>query len=389
LFFSFFLYYARLIRSFAIVYIYSFISANILALYLIRKKNNKLLYKEILKFTLLSICFYLGISFFANKFLLPKTGFYNKTKYINALFNALKQPRLSFVIVKNQIVMTLFSLFWFLPIFFYIQTSKLLKEKKWHLLIPRFWAVGIYVFSFALTFIHMFIGTQRNPEYLIFSRYLDPIIIVLFAYCLADLFTYLKSRNHKIKLHWSIYLILGYLFWYFVYRFYYGSYKFGNTMSIYYLRNFKDNPLANVFLLTLLGIWLYSIIKHKRYLIIYLFTALFIWLSFASITNTINVPKYVINRYYNRIQDWKLSMQQYDYPDVPLCVHIDGITPETYYLYHFLYPHQYLKNCNSYLDKRPRLIITRKKKNISLPNTCVQDFKFRSGESIYYCPLGY
>jgi len=109
--------------------------------------------------------------------------------------------------------------------------------------------------------------------------------------------------------------------------------------------------------------------------------------SWLSISQTTSTPAWVQTKYEGVMYEWQTALKKYSATDVPLCVYKDGISTEVYYLYHYLYPYQYIHKCASY-KQPPKHIFTTKTSRFSLPESCVREFKFASNESIFYCPLG-
>jgi len=261
------------------------------------------------------------------------------------------------------------------------------RQKHWHEALPRIWAVCIYLFSLALTFMHMFIGALHNPQYRVFSRYLDPAITILFVFAAADFIAFLKTTTVKLKLHRAIVPVLVYFAVYFVFFLPKLDYKFGNSMSVYFFLIFNSQPWLYLLLIGLLAVIVYAVSKNRRKLILWSMAFFFGWSFFFSVLNTLKTPAWVNSKYQRVIEEWQSAMANYPTAEVPLCIHRDGISSETYYLYHFLYPHQYLASCKL-SEQKPRRILTKKNYSFSLPGNCSVDYRFSSGESIIYCPFG-
>jgi hypothetical protein len=233
-------------------------------------------------------------------------------------------------------------------------------------------------------------AAPNNKEYWVFSRYLDPTFVLLFIVSLADFFEFLKTYKSKIskKVIYSAFVIIGLILYYLKNNFYYGSYKFGNSMAIFFLRELGQQPMW----ILLIGVLLVSfnclIYRKQSKITLILFLTAFTFYAFTSIYSTINVPRYVISKYQNVLLDWKEADIKIGV-NTPLCRYKARLTPETYYLYHFINPYQYLHSCSTYDKIKPKRIITEQQKEISLPESCSIGYRFSYGEVIYYCPFGY
>lgn len=385
--FGFFIFYTRMIRSFGIILLPAYVLAAILVGYFQYRQGSLNRLKNLLFFTVLTVFSYYLFNYFGQLWFMPKDGYYERSAYFDALVKALKQPRFSFVLLRNELTLSLYWLLFVLPIFSYIEGVKELHKKEWHLLLPRIWAVLIYIFSLGLTLAHMFIGTKNNPQYLVFSRYLDPALVLLFIYGAADFYKYLTS-SVKLKIPAWVFVLLGYFVFYFIFKLPKLDYKFGNTMSVYFFLLFKEQVWLSIILILLVGFIFYCLWKNKRQLLFYALLFFFGWTALFSINNTLSTPEHVMNKYKKIINEWQSALRLYPTTDIPLCIHHNGISSETYYLYHFLNPYQYLRRCQRY-EKKPKRILTKKDYSFALPVSCSYDFRFDNGESIIYCPLGY
>jgi len=383
-----FIYFTRIIRSFGIILLPAFALAVLLVIYFQYRAQSFNRLKSLVYFSLLTVFFYYVWNYLSRLLFLPDKGFYEKTTYIDSFIKGLMQPRFSFTLLRNEITLSLYWLFFVLPIFSYFEFRKEWHKKEWYLLLPRLWTIFIFGFSLLLTFAHMFIGTARNPQYLVFSRYLDPALVLLFVYGATDFLKYFQTASAKLKIHPAIWLVLAYFVYYFIFKLPKLDYKFGNTMSVYFFLLFKEQAWLSWILVALVGFIVYSIIKNQRFWLLSGLLIFFVWTTLFAINNTLSTPTWVMAKYQKVINEWDLALSNYQTADIPICIHKDGISSETYYLYHFLYPYQYLKNCDSY-DNKPRRILTRKNHRFALPSNCSLDFRFTSQESIIYCPLGY
>lgn len=385
--FAFFMFYTRMIRSFGVILLPSFLLATFLVNYFQYKIKSISRLKSLLFFSVLVAFFYYAFSYLSSLFLLPKNSFYERTAYVDALIKALKQPRLSFVLLRNELTLSLYWFLFILPIFFFVEAKKELHKKEWHLLLPRVWALFIYLFSLGLTFAHMFIGATKNPQYLVFSRYLDPALVILFVFMIADFIKYFFANVH-LKISPIVLVIIGYFLFYFVFKLTKLDYKFGNTMSVYFFLLFENNPLLTIGLVGILIIVFYSFYQNKRQWLINSLVIFFVISSYLAISNTTPTPRWVIEKYSNVVTQWQQALNRYPTADIPLCLYADRISSEVYYLYHFINPYQYLRDC-SLSTAKPRRIIMNKNHKKALPSNCHVDYRFSSGEAIVYCPLGY
>ncbi len=382
-----FILFTRLVRSFGVILLPAFILSFIVVAYLKYQKRSLAKLKTFIFFAVITVFSYSLCSYLNRLFFVPEAGFYEKSAYMGAIVNALKRPLFSLRLLQNELTLSVIWLFFILPYFFYLEFKKELHKKEWHMVLPRLFAVFIYLFSLVLTFAHMFIGATHNSEYLVFSRYLDPALTILFVFSVSDFIKYLGSSSVKIKLSIPVIALLAYFLNYFVFSFPKVSYKFGNTMSVYFFLDL--NSSFWLFAITaLLAIILFALIKNQRRLLLTASLIFFSVFSFLAISKTPAVPSWVGSKYSRVIAEWQMALSNYQTTDIPLCIHRDGVTSETYYLYHFLFPYQYLNSCKTY-EQKPRRILTRKKYSFSLQESCTIDYRFSSLESIIYCPLGY
>ena len=384
--FAFFIFYTRIIRSFGVILLPSFWLATLLVIYFQYRANSLTKLKNLLFFGILVTFFYYLFSYLGSLWFFPKSGFYERTAYMDALVKALKQPRLSFVLLRNEITLSLYWFLFVLPIFFFVEAKKELHKKEWHRLLPRIWAVFIYLFSLGLTLAHMFIGTQKNPQYLVFSRYLDPSIVLLFIYMIQDFIKYLFSNN-RLKISPLVFVGLGYFVFYFIFKISKLDYKFGNTMSVYFFLLFQKQTGLAIFLTVLIALIFYSLLKNKRQWLVNGLAIFLVFSVYLAISQTLSTPDWVNKKYSLVVKEWQMALNSYPTTDMPLCLGSE-ISSEVYYLYHFLNPYQYLQPCSQY-EFKPKRIVVKKNASTAFPASCNLDYRFSSGESIIYCPLGY
>lgn len=385
--FGFLIFYTRMVRSFGVILLPAFTLATVVVAYAQYRQGSINRLKNLLFFFVLTVFFYYGFSYLGKLWFLPQNGYYEKNQYLKAIVQALKQPRFSFVLLKNEITLSLFWLLWVLPVFSVIAAIKEYHKKEWTLLLPRVFAWFIYLFSLGLTFAHMFIGTDKNPQYLLFSRYLDPALVLLFVYGVADLSKYLFSTT-RIKVPIWVFVVIGYFVYYFVFKLPKLDYKFGNTMSTYFFLLFEKNNFYNL-LLILSSIFLFfAFYFHRKHWLLNGLLLFFLLASVLAINSTLKTPQWVMDKYRLVINDWQQALNRYPTQDMPICIYSSTISSEVYYLYHFLNPYQYLRSCKSYQFKPKRILIKNNNRSV-LPANCSYDFRFASGEAIVYCPLGY
>ncbi len=389
--FAFFMYYTRLIRSFGIILLPSFVVAILVFCYLTRHELSKKLHKSLQLFLILTVGSYMVYNLLGKDMFLASGMLYETKPYWQALIKNLGNVNLMSVLVKNELLAILISGFWFLPLFFVKGTIQVFKKKEWADALSRLFIILLLFASLALTLVHMLKGAP-NKQYLLFTRYLDPVLVVVFAFSLYDFFDYL-IHTHKPRLSKRFYLLyfilLGAALIYLRKGFYLDSYKFGNNMPLYFLNRLVQDGWTWFYVLSAtLSIIAYLLWSRRYKLLLAVFVVFMLGQSFVAIEKTRGVPRYVIDNYSQKIKEWQLSFK--DSPtDTPLCLYDDNISVEVYYMYHFLYPRNYLYNCNSYTTAKPKKIITSKYFQGELPSECSLQFKFDSGESIYYCPLGY
>lgn len=384
--FGFLIFYARFIRSFGIIILPAFLTAS--GVFLIASKIHELkhLRKNLILFVALTTFTYLLFDFLSRRFIMPQGGFYKNESYIRAIQLVLVRPLTALTILQNELVIIFVSQFWVLPFFFLRETYRSFRSRNYEEILCRLFLIFLCIGALLLTILHQIQVVDRNNQYLLFSRYLDPILVILFVYSLRD-FLQAAIGHSRLHIHTAWLAITAYFVWYLYFNFFYGWYKFGNNMPIYFLRVFKDNLFYfSVFVVLVGGMW-YMFLRKRYMSVVLLFIVLFLWHSYLSITATRDVPRFVMNQYMPKITMWQDSFKN-GYTDTPLCIYKSEITHEVYYLYHFLYPYQYLKQCDQYDTQKPKKIIIGLEHSDGLPISCGVQFTFDSGESLYYCPLG-
>jgi hypothetical protein len=386
------LYFSRQVRSFGIVLLPSMIGAAAIAFLVMlraRKTDNRNLTKFIV-FCGSIFVFYFVCQVVVAGLIMPKGGFYQKSVYLESFFEIINKPRLFYKLIFNQLMVSLVSLLFILPIFFIHRSYLYFQKKDIPQVVVRFCLIFLYLFSFGLTFLHMAKAAPYNKEYWVFSRYLDPTFVLLFIVSLNDFFVYCNRSNWKIgkKVFFVALPVVAAIIYYLKNSFYYGSYKFGNSMAIYFLRELKEQPNWIILIGILLIFFVILVYKKRSKVVLVLFIAVYAFYAYVSISSTIGVPRYVIGKYQRVLTDWKEAELKIG-TNTPLCRFKSKLTPETYYLYHFSNPYQYLHLCSTYDKIRPKRIITVQKSEITLPESCSIGYRFSYGEVIYYCPFGY
>lgn len=384
--FGFLIFFARFTRSFGVIILPAFALSGVLFYILKRIHEPKYLHRNLLYFIFLTCGVYLLFDYLAHSLIYPSVGLYKTESYIRAFALFFSRPWQTLNIVQNEIVIVLASQFWILPFFFVRETYRSLTSRNFENIISRFFLIFLLMGAFILTVLHQIQVVERNEQYLLFSRYLDPVLVVLFVYSLRDfLHTLVSHSRHTV--HAAVIAVTAYFVWYLYFNFYYGSYKFGNNMPIYYLRTFKDSLFQFALFASFIGAAWYFFLRKKNQLVLIVFLLSFGWHSYLSIRATRGVPAYVEKQYAPKLAMWENSFKN-GYSDTPLCIYKSEISHELYYLYHFQYPYQYLKHCEEFDKQKPKKIIIGLEHADGLPLSCGVQFTFDSGESVYYCPLG-
>jgi len=324
------LYATRRVRSVGLVLIPAFVlTGGVIAFLQFREKSLNTL-KNTVFFVVLAVFAYYLWEYLGRHTLFPDRDFYQRTPYIKSLIKALSRPLYSLTLIRNELTISLFFSYFILPFFLLHQTVKQWHKKEWHLLFPRIFAFFVFVGTLVLTFAHMFIGTSHNPQYLVFSRYLDPVLVVLFALMLGDFWSYLQTKSYRLKLPLWVYPIVGYFLFYFVFRIPRLDYKFGNTMPIYFFLKLFESPLSVWAVVILVVVAFYALARNQRTLLLVSFLVLFSLTSWFSIGETRNTPQWVAAKYQITINDWQIVAKSYRAADVALCIHRDGVSSELY-----------------------------------------------------------
>jgi len=388
---AFLLVYLRSIRSFGIILFPTFILSSLMvitAAFWHEKKFSRHLI-TIVKFVVMTALIYAVLEFVYKMFLVPKSDFYDKENYFDAMRYGFTHLKLSWQLIKNQAVVMFSSLYWTLPAFFIYETLRKFRRQEYNELFVRLFVLLSYAAAFFLTLLHMIKGISNNPQYALFSRYLDPFAVLLFMIAAKDFLELVKEKVLRRKDLMAL-LFLGTLlsFWHLKAGFYLGSYKFGNTMSVYFLKDLVESRLGMFYLFVFLITTGFLVLRDKKNLLLPLFALYFVFQTFNTITATRGVPKYVGDKYQITLNGWTTALNKMQ-SDVPICLYGKiNISSEVFYLYHFAYPYQYLLPCSQYGKNKPHRILLRNEET-SLPKSCVLEYRFSYGDAYYYCPLGY
>jgi len=331
-----------------------------------------------------AVATYIFFSYLSNTFL--HTTLYETEGYVSSL-KRIFTP-LSLKLIFNQLAAVGIELYGVLGLVFIWGSYRAFKKKDMPEIITRVFVWFIFLASFALTLLHMLKTAQHDKQYWIFTRYLDPVVVLMFVYGLKDGLTFLREKKHIL----FVWILPLFLFVFYVWKYLYmESYKFGNTMGIFFLADKKDS-VTSLYIVPLI-IFLFALIMliriRKRLLIISLFVLFIAWQWYVSVPSAIAVPQYVIARYESQIAQWQRYFAN-NPPYTPLCRYKSDASAEVYYLYSFLQPYQYIHACKLYTAvKRPKHILMR---SPSIPKPswlCEEEFTFDKDDTLYYCPYGY
>lgn len=335
-------------------------------------------------FVLSAFFTYFVLNFLSKTYL--HTTLYETQGYMVAVKRLLTP--LSFKLVLNQLTAVSVELYGVLAIAFLWGTVMAYKKKDSSEIIARLFVWFVFLSSFALTLLHMLKTANVDKQYWIFTRYLDPVIVLMFVYGLKDGYDFIREKKHLLFTWLTSVALLVLYIWKFLYI---ESYKFGNTMGIFFLSDRKDTIVAWYivpFIIFLLTIYVLFRIR-KRAWIGAVFVLFFSWQWYISVSSAVAVPKYVIARYENQIIEW----QRYFTINpklTPLCRYESNASAEVYYLYSFLLPYQYIHECDFYSEKQqPKHILMRALRMPKASWQCEQEFTFSKGDRMYYCPYGY
>lgn len=385
--FGFLLYFFTLIRSFGIIALPSFIVAASIFVWYERNYLSQKLFRNITLFCFLAIIFYALWRYVGTYFIFTATGHYETENYYRALQYGLSHLPLTFRLLRNEIIIILVSTGWFLPLLFIQSTYTALKHRAHHETLARFFVIAFVFFSLGLTVLHMLKNAYRDPQYFLFSRYIDPALTVLFVFSVYDFFTYVTSHRKINKVLLLAYTVfVGYFLWYFKNSFYFGSYKYGNTMPVFFLNEFKRIPFYYYSLIGFAVLWVSAFLTNKRRILLGLFVIMFILYVKNSLAHTVGTPGHVQETYTRILAQWQSAIKG-DPLASPVCLYNTKASTETYYMYHFLYPYRYLKDCTSYAGQLPlpryRLVY---RSSVEGLDKCRVVMRFTKGDILYYCP---
>lgn len=327
---------------------------------------------------------YVFVNFLAKKFL--HTTLYETQGYMSSLQLIVSQ--LGIKIMLNQFAAVMIELYGVVLVVFMWGTYRTIRMKNKAEVFPRLFVWFVFLASFGLTLLHMLKTAQHDKQYWIFTRYLDPVIVLMFVYGLKDGYTFLMQKKN-IAGWWIISFIAFVLY---VYRYLYtGSYKFGNTMGIFFMADEKVNQLfAYILPLIIFLLALVVALRRKKQMIaLSIFILFFLYQAYVATTSAIAVPHYVIDRYEGQIAQWQRYFATKPV-HTPLCRYKSNASAEVYYLYSFLSPYHYLHTCESYSEKeKPKYVLVRPGSVKHVFDFCEEEFVFEQDDVVYYCPFGY
>ena len=387
---GFILWYMGIIRSFAIVVPLAFFAAMFVMLLLLWQDRRR---TQLLQYALSTALVFIVLSALSSLLIPSPARLYEISPYQAGFIRLVSMPFLTLRLMGTQITALLLQTFWFAPIFALWGTYHALQRRDNQADgLVRLFVLFLVAASFGLTLLHMAKDAYQDRHYLIFTRYLDPALIVLFAYGVSDAITYMKSahtRHLRTKAFAAIAAVLLFALFYVIFRLYHESYKFGNTMAIYYLVGLKDTyiwqfaaPTAALVVLALLFWWR----RWMNYFIIACMV-LFVWHTSLSLMAAREVPLWIAGQYQTYADAWGTYMRRFP-TTLSLCRMGGTIKHEVYYLYSFLYPYRYLDACDSPRDIISRRAIINERERSKLPkgSNCRAEYAFNSGDVVYYCP---
>ncbi|PJE63378.1 hypothetical protein COU89_03665 [Candidatus Roizmanbacteria bacterium CG10_big_fil_rev_8_21_14_0_10_45_7] len=393
---GFFLSFIGSIRSFGVVVPSSFALAFVLCIIAWRHQHEV---RSRLLWYLGGSLISLAVSNFLLGLLMPSADkLYNIPSYNQAITTLFIHPILSFKMIANQLTAIGLEMAWFPLLAFGWKTWTLFREthkKGEHasrrgVLVVRAFLVFLLMTSFGLTLLHMARDVVKNPQYLLFTRYMDPVLVVMFMFGVADGLEYLKKQKRHFPS--VLYAVLGVWLLSFVYL-YFGffreTYKFGNTMAVYFLREEQTNLLWEVIAPSLLlgGVVWIGLWKQSYKVSVAACILLTAWITWITIPSAREVPRYVVNDYHTYVVEWDDYMGDSRYP-LTVCRMGKTIKNEVYYMYSFLYPYHYLESCDSPKDVISRRVMVNSYERLDLLQgyACQTEYAFRSGDMVYYCP---
>ena len=294
-------------------------------LYYVKLKSNLKNFSDILNEKLplaASLIIPLSLWIFYEKLFVPiGVGTYATENYLNTLLNALSNPQQYYTLISlftHEIEFVILASYFVLPsiILLFINFDKI----RWFKILPfdTKWTslnlieiialkaslVYFFISSFVLlviTITHMIMGLNRGQEaYLIFNRYLDPTIPLIFIFGILGIELFCResiANRSRLKII-IIYILITLSF---AYTFPHINYKIGNTLSLYHLQNLKNFVPIQTFILSLLstsfiGSYLYIYKKRYRAYLLLCFIFLSIFLSSYTINSEIEFSSYIKER---------------------------------------------------------------------------------------------
>jgi 4-amino-4-deoxy-L-arabinose transferase-like glycosyltransferase len=215
-------------------------------------------------------------------------------------------------LLLSEIGFTAAACFVALVVFFFLFAIRALSDNKNRIVI--IYSCLSYLGSVIITIAHM-TGpfTSGNLEYLVFGRYIDPLIPLVVLFGLIG-FDYFKKERDKYK---SVFLLLFTVIYPIVLLFLpLENYKFPNMYSIYYLYHYSSGQVGVAILLMFL-LLMYAVfyLKKTRYIAIILLVAL-VFANYPTLqtqsmhseyyANTLNKVGFYLNNY----KDMRVTMDR-------------------------------------------------------------------------------
>ncbi|MCR4329354.1 MAG: hypothetical protein NUV65_02295 [Candidatus Roizmanbacteria bacterium] len=371
------------IRSFGRTLFPAFV-LSMASIYALHYKKPREWIKKYGYFAVAAVIAYALFSFLSRTFL--HTTLYETEGYVSSLKRVFTP--LSLKLILNQFTAVMIELYGVLGLVFLWGSYRAYKKKDTSEIIARTFVWFVFLSSFALTLLHMLKTAQHDKQYWIFTRYLDPAVVLMFVYGLKDGLTFLREKKHAL----FVWILPLFLFVFYVWKYLYmESYKFGNTMGIFFLADKKDTiGIGYIVPLIVFLCILYIFFRmQKRQWIIVAFILFFSWQWYMSVSSAVAVPKYVIPRYENQIAQWQRYFEN-NSRYTPLCRYDSNASAEVYYIYSFLQPYQYIHTCQSFSsNQKPKNILMSTPNVPKLSWQCEEEFTFDKSDTMYYCPYGY
>lgn len=364
------------IRTFGIVIAPAFVGTLLVLLFVNRRYRDEK--KRLTEVLLISSLCYIAVMFLG-RFLTLGTGSYERSAYVAMIWKAFTTP-LTLRLIANELVVTCIQLFFFLPFVFVWGTVGTLRGKKWGEFAVRVFLIILYVASLALTVLHM-LKDAPDKQYLVFTRYMDPVIVLIAMYAILDFVTFSFKKMRVSPLVVVLYssAVLYSMLW--LYR---ENYKFGNNMGIFYLVQTGNSYVVAVIapaLIAGLGM-LIGAIKQRGDLVRIMGIALIMWYTLLSLHFARTVPRYIVGTYKTQVYEMEDYRRKNGYLP-PLCIDDkSSVSAEFYYIYGFM-SGRTLAECSV---KKETRIVQMMNKGAPIKAFCRPEAVFPKRDVIYYCP---